>query len=302
MLSRIKVSHKLLLIYALDMIAVIFLGFSLAEEKFLSINFARRELVGIDYIAHAREALFVALAPERTPGQVEEQVRGLREAETRLGAGMETAALVEAAVEPLRALDRGETTAPAIAALHRVIGRIGDMSNLILDPDLDSYYTMSLVVLRFPDLVETLSRLRQESADSAGADPGGHAALAVLQGQLSAISKGIEDDLAAGIRGNPDGSLKQALSDRFAPLTAALVRLNAAMAPEVIVDGLSAPERTQLTGAVDATLAEAERSWTAAATELNRLIGLRIDGFFLRMYEHFALAGILLTVILTLVV
>ncbi|SEH43828.1 ATP-binding protein [Magnetospirillum fulvum] len=301
MLSRIKVSHKLLLIYALDMIAVIFLGFSLAEEKFLSINFARRELVGIDYIASARETLFAALASERPPGLIEERVRDLREAETRLGAGMETAGLVEAAVDPLRSLDHGGGAAPAIAALHRVIARIGDMSNLILDPDLDSYYTMSLVVLRFPDLVETLSRLRHESTVSTGSEMGGHATLAVLQGQLSAISKGIEDDLAAGIRGNHDGSLKLALSDRFAPLSAALIRLNAAMAPEVIVDGLSAQERSQLTGAVNDTLAEAKSSWTAASTELNRLIGLRIDGFFLRMYEHFALAGILLSVILTLV-
>lgn len=301
MLSRIKVSHKLLLIYALDMIAVIFLGFSLAEEKFLSINFARRELVGIDYITTVRETLFAALAPERPPTLLNERTQALREAEARLGDGMESAPLIDAAVTATLALDHGGEAGPAVESLHRVIARIGDMSNLILDPDLDSYYTMSLVVIRFPELVETLARLRQIAGAISGGDVSGNAALAVLQGQLSAISKGIEDDLAAGIRGNPDGSLRQALSPRFAPLSAALERLNAVMAPEVIVDGLSTTEREQLTRALDDTLTEAESSWGAAATELNRLIGLRIDGFFLRMYEHFALAGILLSVILTLV-
>jgi len=301
MLSRIKVSHKLLLIYALDMIAVIFLGFSLAEEKYLSINFARRELVGIDYIASAREALFAVLAPEPSPTLLSERVQALREAEARLGEGMEAGPLVDTAVAATLAIDHGGQTAPAIESLHRVIARIGDMSNLILDPDLDSYYTMSLVVIRFPEMVETVSRLRSEITVKIGNDANGHATLAVLQGQLSAISKGIEDDLAAGIRGNPDGSLKRALSGRFARLSSALEGLNAAMAPEVFVNGLSDSERTRLTGAIDETVAEAESSWTAAATELNRLIGLRIDGFFMRMYEHFALAGILLSVILTLV-
>jgi len=301
MLSRIKVSHKLLLIYALDMIAVIFLGFSLAEEKFLSINFARRELVGIDYIATVRETLFTALAPERPPTLLTERTQALREAEARLGEGMESAPLIDAAVTATLALDHGAGTGPAVESLHRVIARIGDMSNLILDPDLDSYYTMSLVVIRFPELVETLARLRQIAGEISGGDASGNATLAVLQGQLSAISKGIEDDLAAGIRGNPDGSLRHALAARFVPLTESLERLNAVMAPEVIVDGLSATERDQLTGAVNDTLAEAEQSWGAASGELNRLIGLRIDGFFMRMYEHFALAGILLSVILTLV-
>lgn len=301
MLSRIKVSHKLLLIYALDMVAVIFLGFSLAEEKFLSINFARRELVGIDYITTVRETLFAVLAPERPPTLLAARTQALREAEARLGAGMESAPLVDAAVTATLALDQGGDVIPAVESLHRVIAQIGDMSNLILDPDLDSYYTMSLVVIRFPELVETLARLRQISAATLGGDVNGNAAMAVLQGQLSTISKGIEDDLAAGIRGNPDGSLKQALSGRFAPLSSALDRLNAVMAPEAIADGPSSSERSRLTTAVNDTLAEAERSWGAAAIELNRLTGLRIDGFFLRMYEHFALAGILLSVILTLV-
>ena len=33
---------------------------------------------------------------------------------------------------------------------------VGNQSNLILDPDLDSYYAMSLVVLRFPELLQAV--------------------------------------------------------------------------------------------------------------------------------------------------
>ena len=33
---------------------------------------------------------------------------------------------------------------------------MGNQSNLILDPDLDSYYVMSLMILRYPELLQVL--------------------------------------------------------------------------------------------------------------------------------------------------
>ena len=306
MLSRLKVAYKLLLIYALDMIAVIFLGFSLAEEKYLSINFARRELVGIEYIAAARDALLAVVAreggrPADLAGALPQRLDALNQAEARLGAGMETAPLVEAAIAAGRAVTPDGDAIPAIGALRQVIARIGDMSNLILDPDLDSYYTMSLVVIRFPELIDTLARLRHDAVNRVTDEPGDRAALAMLRGQLSAVAKGLEDDLAAGIRGNGDGSLDRALSGRYVPLFRALRQLEAALAPEVIADGLSGGERGRIIAAVEDAIAGAGACWGESSHQLDRLIDRRIDGFFSRMYHHFALAGLLLTVILTLV-
>ena len=39
---------------------------------------------------------------------------------------------------------------------RELLTTVGNQSNLILDPDLDSYYVMSLVVLRFPELLQAV--------------------------------------------------------------------------------------------------------------------------------------------------
>ena len=44
---------------------------------------------------------------------------------------------------------------------RELLTTVGNQSNLILDPDLDSYYVMSLTVLRFPELLQILYETRQ---------------------------------------------------------------------------------------------------------------------------------------------
>jgi hypothetical protein len=62
--------------------------------------------------------------------------------------------------------DAGGTVAcqQMVATVRQMITHAGDMSNLILDPDLDSYYLMDSVVLSIPQDQEQLARLIQASA------------------------------------------------------------------------------------------------------------------------------------------
>ena len=55
----------------------------------------------------------------------------------------------------------------SVALGRELLTRIGNQSNLILDPDLDSYYTMSLVVLRFPELLDVIDQMRRLAHDMA---------------------------------------------------------------------------------------------------------------------------------------
>src|SRR6185503_10312404 len=45
-----------------------------------------------------------------------------------------------------------------IANIRGLISLVGDTSNLILDPDLDSYYTMDSVLLKLPENQDLLAR------------------------------------------------------------------------------------------------------------------------------------------------
>jgi hypothetical protein len=65
LIGRLSVGRKLILIYALDLSAVIFISTILISEKFIAIDFARKEIVGNEYIAALREATLGVLARAR---------------------------------------------------------------------------------------------------------------------------------------------------------------------------------------------------------------------------------------------
>jgi signal transduction histidine kinase len=301
MLSKISVSRKLLLIYVLDMIAVVFLSWVLVEEKYISINFARKELVGEAYLAAIRDTLFAVteLGPPSTDGHVRlmASIARLAAAEAQLGADLESGPLAEKALASARqAAGEPALAAQAVSDLRALIGQVGDASNLILDPDLDSYYAMSLVVLRFPELVETLARIDAQMHDPESRRED----LLVLEGRLDTVSTGLANDLKAGVRGNPDGTLAPAVEASFLDLDRALGGLRTDI--RGAVNGtLGRADVDAFGGKVAAILAIAKRCWGDTANELDLLLQRRIDGLFRRMVIHFSLAGGILAIILTLV-
>lgn len=321
MLAKLRVSQKLLLIYGLDMIAVLFLGFSLAEEKYLAINFGRKEVAGNAYIETARESIYGLLTlAEATrdgePARIDHARRAalatlnrMEVAEREHGGATASAAFSETALADGKAMLEAETDRSEIAlkralASHRaLISRVGDQSNLILDPDLDSYYTMSLALLRFPELVDLLSQVRTTALNLDGRqelERDQRSEFLVLEGKLNNVVNGIRGDRNAGYDGNPDGSLKRALGPSLDVLDGALDHLIATMRAEII-DRQGAIDPTPVNHALAAALLASQASWAQAGGELDRLLKIRIDGLFHRMWSHFAMAGGLLAVILGLV-
>ena len=67
-LGKLSVGRKLTLIYLLDLCAVIYVSGILIHEKFLAIDFARKEIVGATYTeVIRRELMGVFIAPPRAP-------------------------------------------------------------------------------------------------------------------------------------------------------------------------------------------------------------------------------------------
>jgi hypothetical protein len=81
LIGRLSVSRKLMLIYALDLSAVIFVSTILINEKFIAIDFARKEIVGNEYIAAVRAASLSAV----DRGQVGSAAADVLAAEARYG-------------------------------------------------------------------------------------------------------------------------------------------------------------------------------------------------------------------------
>ena len=187
--------------------------------------------------------------------------------------------------------------------MQSLITRIGNHSNLILDPDLDSYYTMSLVVLRFPELFDLCSRLGAKSIEVGRATNPNlrsqrQTEYLIIEGRLDAVASGIAADYEEAIAAGP--SLDPVLAPSRQRLLAAIEAFRAeARKVALEMPGVeSAPEINRKSLVLRESLSAA---WKEAGRALGDLLNKRIEGLFSRMWWHLGTAIVLLLVILSVV-
>ena len=200
--------------------------------------------------------------------------------------------------------------ATAVTALRSLIQRVGDGSNLILDPQLDSYYTMSVSLLRVPDLLETLFTLedclRTIPAAATGVRPSAlspqeQAQISGLNSRLGDIARGLDANLDAGYRGSRDGSLRRAIDPPFRDLLVQLTAPQALLADIVDHETLGDGDRRRVLSQLELTVRASAAPWRRSVQELDRLLVARVAATRSRAYTHLALGGLLLSFTLVLV-
>jgi diguanylate cyclase (GGDEF)-like protein/PAS domain S-box-containing protein len=305
-LGRLSVGRKLMLIYLLDLTAVIYVSGILIHEKFLSIDFTRKEIVGTAYSAAVRDLLLAPFLQEQQSPAALQTLQRLREqhdadlGSAELGAGFEQAwARVQRGGSEAQ---RQEALRLMVRQARELLTMVGNQSNLILDPDLDSYYAMSLVVLRFPELLEVMNdTLRALDPRGAAAARRGdrRAELLILAGRIDAVNQGARSDYTqAFAAGTP--ALRKALEPDQKALQAQLDAFLAIV--QKIADGQASPQDLQqLAASHEAALRVLDGAWTSAARELDVLLHSRVDALFTRMWLHLGTALLLLGCILSLV-
>lgn len=291
LVRRLSVSRKLMLIYLLDLTTVIFITSILINESYIAIDFARKEIVGNSYIISVRHALLTILDVHdgKDAGQLADIRKQIQMAEREHGANMNTAEFAQTLETELSTLgDNADRTAASNRAFltgRKLLSHIGDQSNLILDPDLDSYYTMSLTVLRFPELLEQLL-----TYDSASIGNNGTQYL-IAQGRLGALLDGITSDYSAAYAGNPAKTLPTQLDPTRVVLLQAL--------NELLQVPLDSP--AQLNEARSKAIQATSAAWEASSASLDTLLKARVSMLIKRMWEHLGMAALLLGLILYLV-
>ncbi len=189
----------------------------------------------------------------------------------------------------------------ALHASRELITRVGNQSNLILDPDLDSYYTMSLLILRYPALIEvgngiglrlhdsTLHHVEQNEARTR---------YLILEGQLDATVQGFQSDFNEALAANP--SLRAALEPSKLRLFSAIDAYRNAARHQV-----DARDDAQSLADVDtaqrALLDTIQVAWQATAVELDGLLKQRVHELYTRMWLHLGTALFLLCGLLCMV-
>lgn len=312
-LGSLSVGRKLTLIYLLDLTAVIYISGILIHEKYLAINFTRQEIVGVTYTTAVRDVLMSSLARDDASQAArgvprEQMLRHLSQVQQASDRLLNTAQDSAAFSQSLTAFDAAPAPAPQLQSnlintARTLMTSVGNQSNLILDPDLDSYYSMSLVVLRFPELVEVLNDTTQAirtKALVAGNKSTQSTALLIVAGRLDAVSQGIRADYkqayAAG-GASLQAAMMPAQAALDARLDALLLQVQQLADRDVSVQDLQA-----VTLAYQQALAQLDAAWLSGGNTLDQLLHARSAALFSRMWLHLGTALLLLVSILSLVV
>ncbi|WP_175107555.1 diguanylate cyclase domain-containing protein [Pararobbsia alpina] len=311
LLARLSVGRKLLLIYLLDLTAVIFISGILIHEKYIAIDFARKEIAGNLYIGSVRDGLIdIARAGngqlDVIPG-LRRFEAALRDAQSEHGTGMNSADVSMKARTAVAALVHSSgrwqpDVDDALGASLELVTRIGNQSNLILDPDLDSYYTMSLLILRYPALIQAGNRIGERLHDSAMqrlAQNEARTRYLILEGQLDATVQGLQSDLNEAVTANPP--LRTTLEPSKLRLFAAIDAYRSAARSQVDAPVDDARSLAQVEVAQRALLDTIQVSWQATAVELDALLKKRVHELYKRMWLHLGTALFLLCGLLCMV-
>lgn len=222
-LDGLPIRYKLAVLCSAFLLPIGFLTYLFIAQTEKDIGFARQELEGSTYFRALRNELSAVIALSLGTGSIDEVTRAqsaVSALDARYAARTDAVAPAERAAAAIRALGALPPASPpgaydgAIDAVLDHIARVQDGSNLTLDPDIDSYYAQDLVTVKLPALVVAASRALDAAIPMTAVERPGAVVTARLltrKGELTAALSGVERDIAAAKRGNPDGTMKPAL-------------------------------------------------------------------------------------------
>ena len=291
MFRDLRARTKFLILCGVCLILTSVATYALLVEKQIAINFARRELVGSKYLALLRP-IYVAVLKTQAKGDVghPQNVFGPEPLDLLSRADAETAGtlhienIVKVLAVALTDLGTNNSTSnpadPYLVALKNLrdlAARIGDDSNLTLDPVLDTYHVEYIVVTRLPTMLEELGQAQllirtPNAANEAVVDR--KARLIALDTLLRANIEGAINDVRIAQRGDPDGRLKQSVDPAIASL-ATSVNAYLDTSHAFIDSGAESARQPDLSYA--SAVNSALDAWDITQKQLDRLLIQRID-------------------------
>ena len=204
---------------------------------------------------------------------------------------------------------RAERHQQLIAGIRTLVAHAGDLSNLILDPDLDSYYLMDVTLLALPQTQDRLGSVLAFGAPLLAAKqaltPDQRTQFAVFaallkESDLERIKASLDTAFNEDANFNgPSPTLASSIKPRaeaYATATEALIALARNAAAGQPVDGAAFLQAGQAARAAALSL------WQASVKELDILLAARIAGYRQQIWAQCTTSGIVLLVCLVVVI
>ncbi len=304
MLRDISTRRKLFLLCSAFVVAIVVAIYISIAEKRISIDFARKEIVGVDHIEQFRP-IYAALIPNplsqtSPPPFPDTTIYSSAESTSTSPDSLRTAELEESLERTLRRIWSGQLTgdaqrsvaAEALAKTAQVIARVGDDSNLALDPELDSYYLQDILVRQMPKLLGQLGDVWSlESSSQLATTPDRQTRLLTRVAIAETTAQELARSLTSAYRGDVSGTLRRGTEATMA------VMLSSVSAYLGSVDeSLTQPEtfdRAALEPLWTSVAEDALTAWSGGLTDLRGLLNQRIDGLMGRLYWSLVIMGTL---------
>lgn len=279
MLAALKIKHQLSLIAALFVIPLGIILWQLVAEKNIAINFAAKEILGEEYLAALTQGE-AAIIERRLGGS---------------GAGLNDALLAIKKLDADQELKSGEKRDKLLADgnlenLRALYAHIGDTSNLILDPDLDSFYTMDAVLSRLPEIaaqVATIGEILSSKSEFKTADK---VAYYLAEGAVRSNLDALNSGLLVGFRENPMGNLRPKLEARLQSFSANLGQLLGEYREKIVEVERPSLNATEILGKAREIENSGYELRKIASAELKILLQNRINGLVFNKWKAIIIA------------
>lgn len=217
-LSGLSVKAKLFLVGFVFCLPIALLVWLLIQEKGTSIRFGQKEIVGDAYLRPLRKLLQETYSNSNSDGNlIQKDSINAALADLKSVDGKSSPKLnISKDLETLEKAVGQDKYAPVVDATKAAITTVGNDSNLILDPDLDSFYLMDAVLLKLPGIFDKASSLlltcqsyekRKNLTEEERTD------LVVRLGLLNSDIDGLKSDLDTAYANNASGAIKKAVDE-----------------------------------------------------------------------------------------
>jgi len=276
------IGFTLSLILLFGLIPALVMGYYFVSGSRNSIEIARQELHGIKLLRQLEPVGHFIISPPVEPAAIKSKASAawnkLNRAKRFHGYanGSGTEKQFDAVLGKLQMLADGYAADPR-PTYDALVTRIGDQSGLILDPELESYYLMDIVVLKSRRLARAARELRDVRQMTN--DPR-NPVVQISRHRLSDAARDLQSSALSAIKGNADGTL--ARSNFLGSINATVTAANKFVASEDLWSSYW-------------VLVDANRmSWNTAADALDRSVENRIDRVSNEIYSALAVCGLVL--------
>jgi signal transduction histidine kinase len=291
-------------------VSIVVATYGLVAEKLIAIEFVRKELIGAQYLEALRRVYASILTDERASSAIAETRTPdmLTAAEADTAGSLNTVELERSLAEAVRKLSSGGANGPkhalivdALDKARDLASRIGDDSNLALDPDLDSYYVQDIVVTKMPTLLDQIGELQsllRTTLPPSSSSSGLTAPPLILDGMIRSTFEGIERDSRASYRGGAGGRLRQTIDANVTSMVSAgdsyLKTVNASLNGTSDLGSLDHSYATAVDNAIGA--------WTVSQAELRQLLNTRLSNLLGKLRSSLILNGLIASLSIVLAV